>query len=141
MKYEIGQKVETPLGVGTVVKVYKKCPGLTDHTHLIRFDVDEKHIYAIGFNEGLLKPYKTAHEKLLAMGWEEKLHDKAVEEEVKEGIYKQYVSYPYVILIDLELKEFTSYVLYTGSSDVDDVSWINLELSRILTQYLEEMEE
>ena len=136
MTYEIGQKVETPLGVGGIIDVFTREDKTISEckvcikTHSVWFGVDD------------LKPYKTAHDKLLSMGFEEKIHDKTVEREIKRGDYKQYVNYPIVILIDLNQKDFTTYTLYNGSkNNVDDVSWVSLELSRILTQYLEEMAE
>lgn len=128
------QQKETPLGVGEIIDVFTRedktiseCKACIK-THSVWFSVDN------------LKHYKTPHEKLLDMGFEEKIHDKTVEREIKRGDYKQYVNYPFVILIDLNRKEFTTYTLYNGSkNNADDVSWVSLELSRILTQYLEEM--
>ncbi len=87
-----------------------------------------------------LTPDITAHEKLIEMGYEEKIHDTGVKSEVESGKYKQYVKCSGVILIDVEDREFTTYTLYSGDKGVSDVSWVNNNLSRILTQYLEELE-
>jgi hypothetical protein len=87
-----------------------------------------------------LDKHKSAHEKLIEMGWEEKIHDTAVKSEVESGRYKQYVKGSEVILIDVEDREFTTYTLYNGDKGVSDVSWVSHELSRILTEYLEELE-
>lgn len=134
MKYEIGQKVETPLGVGKVV-------GYHELYDIYLVDLNDEFTNK-QFKEYHLKPYKSPHDKLLSMGFEEKIHDKTVERETKNGDYKQYVKYPFVILIDLNRKDFTTYTLYNDSkNNVDDVSWVSLELSRILTEYLEWLEE
>ena len=86
-----------------------------------------------------LTPYRTAHEKLIEMGYQEKIHDTIVKSDVESGRYKQYAKGSEVILIDVEDREFTTYTLYSGDKGVSDVSWVNHKLSRILTQYLEEM--
>lgn len=87
-----------------------------------------------------LDKYKSAHDKLIEMGYEEKIHDTVVKSEVESGRYKQYVKGSEVILIDVKDGEFTTYTLYSGDKGVSDVSWVSYELSRILTQYLEELE-
>lgn len=61
MKYEIGQKVTTPLGVA-VIKYY-----LGGNTTWLSFD---ENMAEIEFDIKYLKPYKTPHEKLLEMGFE-----------------------------------------------------------------------
>ena len=62
MKYEIGQKVETPLGVGEIIDVFTREDKTISEckvcikTHSVWFGVDD------------LKPYKSAHDKLIEMG-------------------------------------------------------------------------
>ena len=59
MKYEIGQKVETPLGVG-VVKY-----NMGGSILWVSFDENRPEIE---INKEDIKPYRTAHDKLLSMG-------------------------------------------------------------------------
>lgn len=129
--YKIGDKVETPLGIGKLVDVsqnnetkYKVAHG----TRTTWYAHDE------------IKPYRTAHEKLLELGYEEKLYDTAVEYEVSNGVYKQYVQYSKVILIDTQQRDFTTYTFHKVSRGAIGELWVNSELARILTQYLEELE-
>jgi hypothetical protein len=122
--YKIGDKVETPQFTGIVEKVYES--GVKVNGKM--FPLKD------------IKPYRTAHEKLIEMGYEEKIHDTVVKSDVESGRYKQYAKNYEVILIDVENREFTTYTLYNGDKGVSDVSWVSHELSRILTQYLEEME-
>lgn len=136
--YKIGEKVETPIGIGIIKWIDKASKN--DDEGFDTLYVSIAGMPEIEFNERHIKPYVSAHEKLLALGWEEKIHDITVKRDVESGRYKQYVKGSEVILIDIEDKEFTTYTLYNGSKGVDDVSWVNLTLSRILTQYLEELE-
>ena len=94
--YKIGDKVETPLGIGILVDVsqnnetkYKVAHG----TRTTWYAHDE------------IKPYRTAHEKLIELGYEEKLYDIAVKYEVTSGRYKQYVKYNEVILVDTQQRD------------------------------------
>ena len=132
--YKIGDKVETPLGIGVIIG--KRVA--MQHDDII-FEVENKGI-KVDFRNTHVTPYRTAHDKLIEMGYEEKIHDTAVKHDVESGRYKQYAKNYEVILIDIEDREFTTYTLYNGSKGVDDVSWVNHKLSRILTQYLEELE-
>ncbi len=125
MTYEIGQKVETPLGVGEIVGVIEYPKGY-GNTYRVDIKIKEEVINKMyDFDE--LKPYKTAHEKLLEMGYE------------CDGTYdgKQYTNtkedetLPVEINIDTHNKYY-----YIPNND-----YVNLELSKILTQYLEEMAE
>ena len=116
MTYEIGQKVETPLGVGTISYIDSEFAWVSiKGTPEIEFDI--RH----------LKPYKTAHERLLEMGWEDvETYSVDIIEYRKDG------SEIYVY------KRDKKYEAYDGLSSAYSM---NLELSRILTQYLEEMAE
>ena len=131
--YKIGDKVETPLGIGVVVgkRVAMR------HDDII-FEVNIKNV-KIDFRNTQVIAYKSAHDKLIEMGWEEKIHDTVVKYHVERGRYKQYAKNYEVILIDIEKRDFTTYILYNGDKGVSDVSWVSHELSRILTQYLEEI--
>ena len=129
--YKIGDKVEY---LNNVWEVYD-------------YEIDSVEIYndKLGINIYVpisdVQPYHTAHEKLIEMGYEEKIHDTVVKSDVESGKYKQYAKNCEVILIDIKDREFTTYTLYSGDKGVSDVSWVNHKLSRILTQYLEELEE
>lgn len=112
---KIGDKVETPIGVG-VVKV--ECE---QDNYVV-----EIRDYTALFNVSVLKPYTSAHDKLIALGYKHS--------NTSHGI--EYSKNKMQILIDVEEKTYKVYWL------VDDYAYeIDLELSRILTQYLEEMEE
>lgn len=66
MTYEIGQKVETPLGVG-VLYTTQTINGFVKYK--VEFEKSTLNFLA-SFVEEELKPYKTPHEKLLDMGFE-----------------------------------------------------------------------
>lgn len=116
MKYEIGQKVETPLGVGLVKVIDKDLKGNT----LIAVNIGKLPIDYIGisFKESDIKPYRTPHEKVLEMGYEC---------EAREGI--KIYRHP-------TLSNFRVY--YDNTISCND---IDLELSRIIAEYLEWLEE
>lgn len=69
MTYEIGQKVETPLGVGEIIDIFTREDKTISEckvcikSHSVWFGVDD------------LKPYKSGHDKLLSMGFEMILDD------------------------------------------------------------------
>jgi hypothetical protein len=130
--YKIGDKVEYCGLVSTVVSINER-----QRVMGIVYTQEEEQSAVVGFDS--VKPYRTAHEKLIEMGYEEKIHDTVVKSDVESGRYKQYVKGSEVILIDVENRDFTKYILYNGDKGVSGVSWVNHKLSRILTQYLEEM--
>ena len=132
--YKVGDKVETPLGIGVIIG--KRVA--MQHDDII-FEVENKGI-KVDFRNTHVTPYRTAHDKLIEMGYEEKIHDIVVKYDVESGRYKQYAKGSEVILIDLEDAEFTTYTLFSGDKGVSDVAWVTLELSRIITQYMEELE-
>ena len=135
--YKLGDKVETPLGIG----IYKGHidGGIYEGAHKVYLNANTNEIYFWDIKE--LKPYQTPHEKLIEMGYEEKIHDTVVKSNVESGRYKQYAKSSKVILIDVEGGEFTTYTLYNRDKGVSDVSWVNHKLSHILTQYLDELNE
>lgn len=112
MKYEVGQKVETPLGVGVVkgIRQYQ------EPIYQIKFM--DSNFMVLDFEENELKPYKTPHERLLDMGYE-------LIQGANLKIYRHD-----------KLMNFRVYDDNTISCNE-----INLELSRILTDYLEWLEE
>ena len=106
--YKIGDKVETEKGNGIIVAI----SGYEEQLYIVEIT----NIGNWGFNEHQLNPYRTAHEKLIEMGYVSiKRNDN--------------VSY-----IHDELPRVTIY-----SDNTYSCSDTNLELSRILTQYLEEV--
>ena len=125
MTYEIGQKVETPLGVGEIVGVIEYPKGY-GNTYRVDIKIKEEVINKMyDFDE--LKPHKTAHEKLLSMGYEC--------EDTYSG--KQYTNTKEdeALPVRVDIDEISKYYY------IPDNDCVNLELSRVLTQYLEEMEE
>ena len=119
MKYEIGQKVETPLGVGKIFDISVSGD---------MFHVELKDGLTKWFWSNYLNPYKTAEEKLLERGFEKQKinHDTFTLEIVLQSVS------PYIITFTK--KENKGWLYHSNK-------WINLELSRILTQYLEEIAE
>ncbi len=122
-KFKVGDKVITPLGVG-IVSVEEK----------FIFDLDEWHIEVVvgekyGFNRVLtfevsdLKPYKTAHDKLIEMGYTHTI----LSEDLTDDYYE---------------KDAFNYIWFSRTEKnyrLGEV-YVDIELSRILTQYLEELE-
>jgi hypothetical protein len=116
--YKIGDKVEYCGLVSTVVSINER-----QRVMGIVYTQEEEQSAVVGFDS--VKPYRTAHEKLIEMGYE----------------HSEY-SYGDVY----ELKESYKYNGLSGRIQTDNYGAINcgdvyigLELSRILTQYLEEM--
>ena len=128
MTYEIGQKVETPLGIGVIQSleetIFEDEKGNPIYDYAVKFENNydyytEHTLDKIIFLNHVVKPYRTAHEKLLEMGYE-------CEEKRDVKIYRH------------ENKISSVRVYDDNTISCND---IDLELSRILTQYLEEMEE
>ena len=116
--YKIGDKVEYCGLVSTVVSINER-----QRVMGIVYTQEEEQSAVVGFDS--VKHYRTAHEKLIEMGYE----------------HSEY-SYGDVY----ELKESYKYNGLSGRIQTDNCGAINcgdvyigLELSRILTQYLEEM--
>ncbi|MDY0278391.1 MAG: hypothetical protein RBQ97_09955 [Acholeplasma sp.] len=130
MKFEIGQKVNTPLGVGELYDNGYSFNGVI--SYLVRFTLpkDKNGIFhpVVEFPDYHLKPYKTADERLLEMGYE--CYGRIF-------LCKQYVNIKEDETLPLEINIDTQNKCYY----IPDNDCVNLELSRILTQYLEEMEE
>lgn len=122
MTYKIGQQVETPLGVGEVkgVRQYQ------NPIYQIKFM--DSNFKVMDFEEAELKPYKTAHDKLLSMGFEMVLDD-------EHFTIFEHQELDYTIRIDKLWKGIGIH----HYNDDPHYRYIYLELSRILTQYLEEM--
>jgi len=118
MTYEVGQKVETPLGIGTIVG--SKPILYARDVYNVELKTKEGNFY-IWFTQDVLKPYKSPHERLLEMGFELVTANKLI-----------YITYDDLthFVVDKERKELNFHI-----------GTVDLELSRILTQYLEEMEE
>ena len=117
MTYEIGQKVETPLGVGIIYTIQTIKEQVM---YKVEFEKTKLNFLA-SFVEEELKPYKTAHERLIEMG------------------FTYIVDYYDYSLFHNEKTNEEVYVYHNKTYDANIN--ITLELSRILTQYLEEMAE
>ena len=120
MKYEIGQKVETPLGVGVVkgVRQYQ------EPIYQIKFM--ESNFKVMDFEEAELKPYKTAHERLLDMG----LHLK---------ITKNWAGC--IFSHEWWNDNNDRVVVFYVGDEVTTVYEANHDIMRIIPQYLEELNE
>ena len=119
MTYEIGQKVETPLGVGNVV-------GYHEFYEIYSVDLlTNPEFTDQPFKEYHLKPYKTANDKLIEMG----LHLK-ITKNWAGGIFSHewWNDNNRVIAFYVNEKETT-------------VFEANHDIMRIIPQYLEEMAE
>jgi len=105
--YKIGDKVETPLGIGK----------LADRSQ--NNETKYKVMYgakSTWYAHDEITPYRTAHEKLLALGFQY----------AQREDYKRYIHDELGSLIVWDDKTFTT-------SDCD------LEIARIMVQYLEEL--
>ena len=132
MKYKIGQKVETEQGlIAEVISVETWGTIKVMGNGFMMETIAEK-----------LKPYKTPHERLLEMGYVKKINKNTVDyiKETKDT-YRRYGN-----RITIHTKE----KLYSGIAFNDDLfnsqyhkseMAFTLELSHILTQYLEELNE
>lgn len=137
MTYEIGQKVETEKGNGIIVAI----SGYEEQLYIVEIT----NIGKWGFNEHQLKPYKTAHEKLIEMGYEYEEHKQGhryIHRENKDYIdidlfRESYYHFEFKYQRDYRK---TPYPIRHYRTTPYPIS-TNLELSRILTQYLEEMVE
>ena len=132
--YKIGDKVETPLGVGVIKSLEEtifedeKGNPIYDYSVKLNNHYDfytENKLDKIIFLSYVIKPYKSAHDKLIELGY--RFWDNS------NGL--QYNKNHIEILIDKEEKKYKVYWMVDFQAyDVD------IELSRILTQYLEELE-
>lgn len=121
--YKVGEKVETPFGIGIVVgkRVAMR------HDDII-FEVEIKGI-KIDFRNTQVTPYQSAHEKLIELGY--------------ERVDTHYILYKKNNGIHIEIDSDLTLMVYKENDDFYYTSspvYINLQLSRILTQYLEELE-
>ena len=127
--YKVGDKVETPLGSGKILDfayfIGMDCKVWKVKLDYKLIDVNTKQTIVLHLTENELKPHKSAHDKLIEMGWEDVETYLPDLTKFTKGLCEIY--------IDLEYK---TYEVYEGTSPLK----IDLELSRILTQYLEELE-
>ena len=120
MTYEVGQKVETLLGVGVVTAI--------EGNTLIAVNIGKLSIDYVGlvFKESDIKPYGSTHDKLIEIY------------ECYETIYsgKLYLrtEADETLPVEINISRHSKYYY------IPDNDRVNLELSRVLTQYLEEME-
>lgn len=117
--YKIGDKVETPFGVGKVLNINGLIGTFEQQATLSTFE----------FPIGDVKPYRTAHEKLIELGWENKLYERDT---------RRYEAYNMWVIFDVTNKTYTINKLVGIAIICPN---IDIALSRILTQYLEELEE
>lgn len=134
MTYEIGQQVETPLGVGTVTVMDKDLKGNT----LIAVNIGKLPVDYIGlvFKESDIKPYKTAHEKLVEKDFNYEYNE--CNDELSDKVHTYYNPKRY---IKIEVTVTPNGVgWYTHF--YDSYNYIaNLELLEIIKQLVEEMAE
>lgn len=138
--YKIGDEVETPIGTGTIKWIDKASKN--DDEGFDTLYVSIKGMPEIEFNERFIKPYQSAHDKLLALGYER------IENNEKYAVYKkiyesdEYHSYYEKINIYKKIKKYDG-TFYSNDNFNSQYHYhqlsFNLELSRILTQYLEEL--
>ena len=116
--YKVGDKVILNSRVFTVLSVDK-------HHKQIEALHPNREEWTLNYED--IKPYKSAHDKLIEMGWEQKMSGSNLTLYMKGDL----TIYAYK-------KE--KCVICHGSNDSQLTFIINLALSRILTQYLEELE-
>ena len=121
--YKIGNTVKTEFGIGVVKDKYEN---LNNHFVINIRDVD------IIVHVSEMEHYKTAHDKLIELGWEYKGFVEL------RHIYEK--KYPYKFKEHIIIFPKSKFYLTSTNSKGHSVL-INIELSRILTQYLEELEE
>ena len=115
--YKIGDKVEY------LNNVWEVCDCEVDNVEIY----NEKMGVNIYLPIGDVQPYRTAHDKLIAMGWEQKMSG---------GNLTLYMQGDLTIYAYKKEK----CVICHGTNDSQLTFIINLALSRILTQYLEELD-
>ena len=121
MTYEIGQKVETPLGVG-VVKGLR-----SNNTKFVTVKFNDDDSMCMEFESQYVKPYKSAHEKLIEMGLSLKIINDAWSLSV----------FSHEWWSDDNRRIIAFYTL----DKLVTVYEANHEIMRIIPQYLEEMAE
>ena len=128
MTYKIGQKVETEIGNGIIVAI----SGYEEPLYIVGIT----NIGAWGFNEHRLKPYKTAHEKLIEMGYEYEYNE--CNDELSDKVHTYYNPKRF---IKIEVTVTPNGVgWYTHF--YDPYNYIaNLEILEIIKQLVEEMAE
>lgn len=125
-KFNVGDKVESPLGLGIVVK-----EGMAFGSYIIYLGkpyikCDYKN--ELVFNARELKLHKTAHEKLLDLGWN----------------FGEYLKYKQYEKFDENSRRTMSIRIFNDENGIyyflNNFTYVEKELSKILTQYLEELE-
>lgn len=114
--FKINDKVETSLGIGTIVNIRFSKPVYT-----IRFDGVSQYIE---FSHEQINQYKSAHDRLIELGWR-------FSECKGMALYQKNSDF---IEFNTERKTYVIYSLNNHYAVID------LELSRILKHYLEELE-
>lgn len=133
MNYKIGDKVETPLGVGVIT--YIDSDGEIDYDYWISI----KETPPISFDKKYIQSYKSAHDKLLELGFV-KTESGSYEKKI---ISDTFIENTYTIKIDRKDKRIkTSYYYYNNfeSRGSYDAMWLDELLLKILTQYAKELE-
>lgn len=127
-KFKVGDKVETPFGVGIFHSYVDG--GFMSGSFRVRYEkVQTGGVYF--WNEDDIKPYKTAHEKLIDLGWE------FCEWSIKEN-FKQYEKYNEYSRTTMSIRIFKNrHGIYYF---LNNFTYVEKEFSKILTQYLEELE-
>ena len=116
--YKIGDKVETNKGNGVVVNI----SGYEEQLYIIEI----KNIGKWGFHEQDLKPYRTAHEKLIELGLRLK-----VTKNYADGVFSH----------EWWNENNDRVIVFYIGEKVTTVYEGNNEIMNVIPQYLEEMEE
>lgn len=129
--FKVGDKVETKdFGVGEIIRLSNGANTVSSNDENV-YHVKVKNAY-VNVYEKNLEPYQSPHEKLTALGYKLVLKDTEDYDETLITYKKQRMT----LEIDKNKKR---YVLFDGS--MYSAVYTDLELSRILTRYLEEIEE
>ena len=151
--HKIGDKVETPLGIGVIqsleetIFVDEKDNPIYDYAVKFENDYDyytEHKLDKIIFLNHVVKPYHTAHEKLIEMVWECVDNDKKYAVYRKTTLKNEYHN-DYIQLEVIKRTKTFGAIRYYNDNFNSQYSHhqfnFDLTLSRILTQYLEEMKQ
>lgn len=127
--FKSGDRVETPLGIGTI-----KSTGGDDESYLkSEVLLDKYNKEYLEFDNSELKPYKSAREKLISLGYNNS---------GSYHIWKKDTSANSRIFLEFfDILEEKTYVLYAWSLHTDEIYGpsMHADMAKIISQYIEEM--